>query len=397
MEDFKSEGIRIQNQTIEQISEEYRDLLISYQRKKFNQINEIVTYEIRGVPETRIEEWIDDYLIGDIKSFGNRNIDRLSMSIDDNFQALLRNIKFNQETEKSFKQYLEDLKNIVKKENLTDLNGISDIFRKKFLRKIENYYEAFYGISDRNFNRTKENIDKNLKIYLRKLNQQFIEEYQEIVKKSIIKNAKKTKENIDELQQQDKLQQQEKLSEEQIVRISKIVEYNNYELIRENDKLYIYNPETKEPTELLYDKQNEIFYTKDRKIGIKITDKYIFSIDIKKNTTILDDGISLEIASIDRKNIVKISQGIVGYDFYINNKQVLTTQEILSVIEIIKQTSPVYYNKLLKSQEFIEIIESMKKNQKTNISQTSTTPSEPSQMITQITENNEENIAPKKR
>lgn len=359
IQNFKKEGIRIQNNTAEEISEEYRNLLFEYQKKYFNQIISIVQQQIRGIPEYRMEEWIIDYLISDIKSEGNKEIRRMHAKLESEFETMTRNIQQNKSLSMSQEQYSESLNSIVRRSDHDWLFDISSEFIKQFKRKIENYYDVFHGISEYNFQRALDNMEIELKVILRKVNQQFIEEYQQILKKTINNNIQKINKNLENISIEE-----EKISEEYINSLNKILGYNDYELINENGKLYAKSNETGNVVELIYDSFNQVIKAKDGSVGIQIKDDKMISIDKTSNTTMIVEPLSLELSNLKRQFKINVKHGLIGYDFCYGDKKVTDLGEIAAIIDSIKSKTPKYYEELLSNKEFQELITKLEQYEK---------------------------------
>lgn len=343
---------RIRNHTIEEIQEEYIKLIHEYQRKYFNQIIDVIQSEIRGIRESKMEEWIQEYLINDIRSKGHHQIDKITAHIEPSLDRIANSINNGQNVNREFKQYLEELVNVTRRINTEWLETLSSEFIKQIKIKIENYYDVFYGIDNNRFYRSLDEIEYNLKSTIKRINNQFEEEYKNIYKVAFKTQMNKIKNSIDSAEKQ-----QESISQEHLNQASKMLMYNNYRLIQQDGKLYAKHNETEEVIELIYDKNNHMLLTKDQNMGIRITDKGTVSVNKKADSILIYTGFGLEVSNLKGSNIIKVTPGFIGYQFYQNNQEVTDLKAIEEITSIIKSKSPGYYIELIKDPEFKEVLE----------------------------------------
>lgn len=343
---------RIRNHTIEEIQEEYIKLIHEYQRKYFNQIIDTIQSEIRGIRESKMEEWIQEYLINDIRSRGHHQIDKITAHIEPSLDRIANSINNGQNVNREFKQYLEELVNITRRINTEWLETLSSEFIKQIKIKIENYYDVFYGIDNNRFYRSLDEIGYNLKSTIKRINNQFEEEYKNIYKVAFKNQMNKIKNSIDAAEKQ-----QENISQEHLNRASKMLMYNNYKLVQQDGKLYAKHNETEETIELIYDKNNHMLLTKDQNIGIRITDKGTVSVNKKADSILIYTGFGLEISNLKCSNVVKVIPSFIGYQFFQNSQEITDTKSLEEITSIIKSKSPGYYMELIKDPEFREVLE----------------------------------------
>lgn len=348
MEDLELEGRRIQKHTAYEIEDEYENLLMEYRRKYMYRITDIIQQQIRGIPDYRIEEWVEEYLISEIRSSGRRQNNRIVSDLEDNFETLINNS--TQNLDMHYSRYTENLNEIIRSSRKNSLEDISLDFINIASRRIEQYYDCFYGLVDRNFERALENIKYELRPIIKRLNEQFQEEYQTMIRVTLKNNQNKMDNWIIEAKEKD-----EPIPEEYIAQAAKMLEYNDFELLREENKLYARDKKTKKVHELKYDKQYKQFNT-ESSIGMQIIDGSMVSVNIDEDLLLVDNQISLEISDVPRMDIIKVSQGLDGYDFYFNNQKITDKEEIVKLIQAIQKKCPGYYNKQLQDPEFAQLI-----------------------------------------
>ena len=234
MDNLKKEGKLIHQQSIKNIREEYDNLLKNYSSKVINQIVDLVYEEMRGIPEYKIEYWINEYLMSDIKGLGNSQISKVQEILDTLLNSLILKSHQNKDSQFNLDVYTQNVNMMMQELSGEWILEISDSFVKQFRRKIENYYDVFSGISDYRFERALENIELELKSILVKTNRVFCSDYHEIFRLQFKQNVQKignciTGDNLEEVKVSQK--------DVDIESLKKILDYNNYELIDKNGKL----------------------------------------------------------------------------------------------------------------------------------------------------------------
>jgi len=351
MEEFRRQGQIVQEKTIEQITEEYRYLLMEYRKKYFYQIIDAIQSHLRGIPEHRLEEWIEDYLISDMKSTGFHQINKMQSSLETEFDSMYRSINPNTNINLTIELYSESLNQIARRSNLEWLEDISKEFIKQITRKIEYYNISFLGIDDRALEKIMENIEYELRGTLRKINNQFQDEYQDILRKAMKNNSEEINNKIQTISTKNN-----EIPKEYISRLERILGYNGYKLIQDNEKLYVQDKETKNTIELIYDSRYNVVKTADDSLGIHIKDNQLGIVDQNKNTIIVTKPLEYEMSNIQGQFRIKVTQGFIGYDFYYGGKLVTDLGEISAIIDSIKSKAPGYYEELLKDKDFQEIL-----------------------------------------
>lgn len=350
MEDFKRQGMRIGRNTIEGIREEYISL-VNYYRRVFNTyVIDAINGQIRGISESKVEDWIEDYFISEIKSEGLRQINRLESELENNFNSMSRSINSN--ASRNIELYQESLNKIAKRDNSDWIYSIVNEFIKEICKKIEYYYDAFYGISNQNFYRNLDNIKSELKQKLNRATSQFLEEYRQILKQEFRKHNEKIEEQYEEYKNNNQT-----ISEEYINKASTMLGYNGYELIRTGNKLYARNKKTQKVVELVYEKNSQTLVAKDNQMAIQVKEQYMFILDKMTDTAMIERGITFEISDIDRKNITKIVQGKTYIRFYQNDKEITELQELSTIIKNIESKYPGYYQQLCQNINFLKLTE----------------------------------------
>lgn len=350
IEEFRRKGRIIQERTTEEITEEYRILITEYRKKYFYQIIETIQSYLRGIPEYRIEEWIEEYLISEMKSEGYRQFNKMHDSLETEFDSMYRSFSSNRNIPRNIELYEESLNAIVRRTTPEWLEDLSKEFIQQITRKIEYYNMSFLGIDDRTLYRNIENISFELKGTLRRINNQFQEEYAQIIKSEINKNTREIENNMHSI----KINNQE-IPQEYISNIQRILNYQGYRLIKHNDKTYIQDKTTQEMFEVTYDSNYNVIKTTNGNLGIKIQGDSTTIVDINKNNMISRDMINFEMSNSKRQFRIKITQGFVGYEFEYGNKKITDLAQISAIIDSVKTKVPSYYEELLKDKDFQEL------------------------------------------
>lgn len=350
IEEFRRKGRIIQERTTEEITEEYRILITEYRKKYFYQIIETIQSYLRGIPEYRIEEWIEEYLISEMKSEGYRQFNKMHDSLETEFDSMYRSFSSNRNIPRNIELYEESLNAIVRRTTPEWLEDLSTEFIQQITRKIEYYNMSFLGIDDRTLYRNIENISFELKGTLRRINNQFQEEYAQMIKSEIKKNTREIENNMHSI----KINNQE-IPQEYISNIQRILNYQGYRLIKHNDKTYIQDKTTQEMFEVTYDSNYNVIKTTNGNLGIKIQGDSTTIVDINKNNMMSRDMINFEMSNSKRQFRIKITQGFVGYEFEYGNKKITDLAQISAIIDSIKTKVPSYYEELLKDKDFQQL------------------------------------------
>ena len=362
MENLELKGKQIQNHTAYEIEDEYQSLLIEYRRKYMHRIIDIIQEQIRGIPEHRIEEWIEEYLIGELKMTGARQNNQIASSLYTNFETMIRNS--NQSLDMRYSKYIENLNEIGRKSHNDSIEDITQDFINIVIRRIEQYYDCFYGISDRNFENALENIKYELRPNIRRVSEEFQEEYQSMIKVALKNNQNKMEGWV--------LESKEKntsIPEECLEQAERMLEYHDFELLRKENGLYIRNKDNNQVYEFTYNPEFKLFNSQSG-LGIQIINGSMVGLNIDKDLVLVDNQTSLEISDMDRLAIIKVCPSQRGYDFYLDNKKIVDQEKINKIIQFIKIKCPGYYNKLLKDPDFAQLIQTQTNEiseEKTNI------------------------------
>lgn len=361
IEEFRKDGMIIQEYTTENIKEEYRTLLTEYRKKYFYQIIDTIQSHLRGISEYHIEEWIEEFLISNMKSEGYRQFNKMHASLETEFDSMYRSINANTNIERTIEEYQESLNYITRRTNLDWLEDLSKEFIQELKRKIEYYSISFLGLDDRMLERTIQNMASELNGTIRRVNHQFEEEYQQIMKNAIKKNC----EDIASKMQSINLKNN-KIPKEYFGHLEQILNYNGYQLLEENEELYIQDKTTQKIHAVTFDSRNNVIKNADETFGIQITGDRLTLLDIPKNTVISRDSISFEMSNLKREFRINITQGFIGYEFEYGGKKVTNLTEISAIIDSIKTKVPSYYEELLKEKDFQELMVKIEQHEKDN-------------------------------
>lgn len=359
IEEFKRKGRIINEHTVEDLTEEYQKLLDSYRQKYINQIIEVVQEYLRGIPESYLEQWIEENLISNAKSTGTRQIAKIYESLAPEFDALLRHIQTNANTDQNIKEYKDGLNYIMRRQGLGWLEDLRMEFIRTLQRKIDNYNFAFMGIDDRRLENALDNISSELKSAIRRLDNRFEEEYQELMARVMKNNATKIYDNLQQLNNQ-----KQEIPKHYFALVNRALEYNGYQLIEENEKLYIKEKQSNQVVELVYDSQTDIFKAYDNSLGIKIQGDLVLLVDRNKNTRMITDSMMLETANLKGDFKIKISRSFTGFEFEYGGQKITNLTEISAIVHAVKSKLPGYYEELLQNKDFQELISQLEEHDK---------------------------------
>lgn len=354
MDELKRRLNQIQNNTTELIKDEYKSLLKHYYSRFSTRIKDTIQEEIIGISEYKLDDWIEEMLIDEIRIAGINKINKIHDVLEENALAVERELELGKNADNLLEAYEEIVSRIARRDDSEWLDEIINDFRRQITKKLLYYCDPFNGISQHNIESKIDNISYELRSRLRKLASDFIEEYKQMLKIELNKNIKQVRKIIDELYVE------KTLTEEELEEFTQKLDYSGYKLIQEDNKLYAENIKTGKIVELKYNKRHKTLSSVDNSLGFQITKQQYQSVDMNTKRVVIVNDTSVITCDTNKKFQTAIVQKIEGYEFYYGYKKVTSMDEISIVIEKIKEQCPQYYNKLLDDPIFKEIVDKTK-------------------------------------
>jgi len=356
MDDFRRNTRKLQDNTIESIEDEYRSLLNFYRNRFSMCIKDIIEEEFRGIPESKMDDWIEEMLIDEIRRTGIHQIRKMHNFLEENNNDVIRGISSGSDSNRLLSEYENQLNRYSQRDDSGWLEEIIMEFRYSLINKLSYYCDVFNGISESNIENKIDSIGYEIKPRLMKVAMIFMDEYKQIIKKEFNKNINKMQQNVEQFQIVEKIP--ENVKEE----FAESLKYSGYDLIEENTKLYVVEIKTGNKFEVRYNEKNNILSSLDDSLVFQITKDYYQSINLESNKIIVINNNSFQTCNKNKKYHLAILQKEDGYEFYYGGKKVTDIVEIDIIIDRLKHISPEYYNKLLNDPSFGKIVDDAKKH-----------------------------------
>lgn len=354
MENFKKNSETIQNNTIENIQSEYNSLIRRYQNIFLSVINDIIHEQLRAfpcsIPTSKIEEWLEDYLISELKYQGRNKFNRLSDKLFENLEETLDETKRNTDSTIIKDNYQARLDEIIQKEREDWLYEIVVYFPNELAKRVTFYFEAFHGISDRNFEDNIYELITATKGQLLRKTELLADEYKNIMIDASNKNKKEMNKQFSSLRHINRINYE---------RFNEIMAINNYELLESSGIKYAVNMSTGEKYEVELD--GNILKLKGIPACFLVDDQKALYYNKNEEKTVCLKDLSLIVTNDKGENGYSISQGFSDYTFSQNNKPCNNPDEILSIINRLKEDVPNGYYILSQDTYFQKIINSNSK------------------------------------
>lgn len=310
---------------------------------------------MRGIPEQKIEEWIEDYLLSNLKTFGLREINKVEYYLEDAFRKSMNKLQSNNKTEKVVELYQEQIDGIKFELNNRWLDEIVNEFQHEFPRKIMHYYAAFYGISDQRFERSLDNIVDEVRRVLNRRFENFLEEYHFIINNELKNNISTMgnkfyefeKKNVDKDKQYN-----------EILNLLGMLGFNLYKV---NDKYFVRNDKTGEFTSMEFD-ENLLKAKDGSRFAFMVSDNQYSYMDEKTDIMLILTDKKMEMTNMAMKDKLSMVEDIDGLKFYSNDVQLNDNDAYNKILLVLKEKVPVYYDNLLTNLEFRTLENAMTKS-----------------------------------
>lgn len=352
MEEFKKKGCNIQMLTTDLLSEEYSQMLRKHQAYLYENISKVIERHIRGLGKTQIESLIDRYLLTDLKYRGKLTISKLEENLETAIVETIDNDQ-NQAQGQLLGNYLEKIKVILRRNQMDWLYGIMNQFSKQLRHTIDLHFATFKGISDNNFSQNVTNIDKEITKILEQYQDKFDQDYRILLTNFLNNNKRQVQLLLEKVELNNK-----KTANAQMY--SAIVELSNYQLIEENEHLYVQDETTKEKIELMLD--GNLLSSQDNKLRYYIDkqkQRVGYYNDETKVSILVHNGLITLIPPTTEeteKNIISFAKNGHNYQLYHNLKPTTDLEKVKSMIDEIAKYAQGIYRKLISDPDFQKLL-----------------------------------------
>ena len=363
MNEYYYELNKIQNKTLYNIEDEYKYLINQYRKKVMSRLENCVEETFLGIPDYKIEEWLEEFFIEEFKTIEKRSFEKLEDLMNEYKNIISRGMEEGREFERLIYEYSEEIKDNLKKHNLDNIEGLIGIFSRQFGNKLTYYLELFKGISGCNIDSKIDDLKYSIKNRMNFIMNEYYEEYNFMIFNQLNKHITEIKETFHEIKKE------ESIPEEILNEFLEKMIYNDYKLIVSNNKMYIRDLKTLELLELNYKKENDHRFelaTKEKDISFNlINGDYIYFNKNKKNIISINDS-SFESSNLGMKYNIKITKTPKGYEFKYQEKLIEDITQIEVIISKIREICPKYYVELMQNAEIVQIINESEKIKEEN-------------------------------
>lgn len=347
MEELRRKGYSIQNNTSEEIEERYNYLVKKYFNIFINQVTNIIQSEMLGVPDYRIAEWVEHYLISELKINGRKQSAKINDMLIELYNSM--NAKTNLNTNTSFltKQYQENLSEFTRRINSDWLIEIINELKREILRKLEYYYDPFNGVlesTNKNFYSSLENISYGLNSKLTRQAENFTEEYKEILRIEFNKNITKIVQNLENKKHADLLK-----------KYMPFTQLFNYKFEQFNDIILAIKKNEDKIQELRYNQENQYLSNSDESLVFMTHDNIYLLLNKENDSIIAVSPKIVQISDINDNQKLELKRTEKEYIFSNNSIPISNENEIAKIISIVKNEIPGYYNILMSDTKFQDI------------------------------------------
>lgn len=356
MEKFKRDGIYTISDTEKRIESIYAELLHENRNRILGSLTEAVENNVRGIPDYKVEEWIEYFLIENLQYYGIQKNKELETKLENEFNQLcieLTNGIGEQST--LLDEFKRNLNTSINQIDISEFDEIINEFIENFTRRIECFFDAFRQIDSYRIESMLDDLRRELKHNAKIVLERLLDEYKDELHAEFNKLYNIINENIEKI---NPINKEEILKDyKEIMSISgyTIEEHNDLFFARDikNDKLY----------EIIIDKDN--IRLKGINIGFRIEgkDEYKqqFYVNEKDNRVCVMQKESFTMCNTKSRHAMTIFKVGDGYGFMYNYE--VTTNPIIHaiIIDYIKKDYPEYYDKLMQDKNFRLISEEVSK------------------------------------
>lgn len=357
MQEHIESNLEIDNFYEENLLDSYNDMIKQHKRYLTNEIFKSIFKITNKIDKNQIERLIDKYLSLELEYTGIYTINNLTEKLNQTSKSISNQISndFNKKDE-LFKTYIEEIKSILKKNQMDWISNITEDFVKVFINELKNNLEDNQNLNNDQITRITKNITEPINIVFKKYENKFQNEYQNILKIYIENKLTQMKEKINSIEKENQ-------TKKNIEQFYPLINLCNYELINEPNHIYIKDKETKQQYELFY--HDNCLKTKDNQIKFNINQEekhqgYINN--IKNKRIVVHNGfITLVLLNNNQSNktvdkkVISFRKINHQYQFYYNSKKVNDIDKIEVLLNVIKINAPEIYHKLTNDKDYINI------------------------------------------
>lgn len=360
MNEYNENNIEPQNEYEENLINTYSNMIKEHKNYLNNQIIKSISKITNKVESNQIERLIDKYLSLELEYTGIYTINNLTEDLDKKTKNICKQLENNQTNEKTlFEQYIEEMKKILKRNQMDWVSNITEDFVKVFIDELKKSLEYDSHLNQTEISSISNEITPSLKDIFNEYEDKFHNDYQDILKEYIENKLNQIKNLFRQIKND--IEQKN-----QIKKYYHIIEISNYELIEEENHIYIKDKETKEQYELFYlDKRLK---TKDNEIIFNISEidnhqGYINNIENKRivihdgfiTLVLLNNKQNNENNEVQQKEIISFTKRNHHYKFYYNSKKTDDINEIEELLKKIKDNAKEMYRKMVNDKDFIHV------------------------------------------
>lgn len=357
MQEHIESNLEIDNFYEENLLNSYNDMIKQHKRYLTNEIFKSIFKITNKIDKNQIERLIDKYLSLELEYTGIYTINNLTEKLNQTSESISNQISndFNKKDE-LFKTYIEEIKSILKKNQMDWISNITEDFVKVFINELKNNLEDNQNLNNDQITRITKNITEPINIVFKKYENKFQNEYQNILKIYIENKLTQMKEKINSIEKENQ-------TKKNIEQFYPLINLSNYELINEPNHIYIKDKETKQQYELFY--HDNCLKTEDNQIKFNINQEekhqgYINN--IKNKRIVVHNGfITLVLLNNNQSNKI-VNKKVISfrkinhqYQFYYNSKKINDIDKIEVLLNVIKINAPEIYHKLTNDKDYINI------------------------------------------
>lgn len=357
MQEHIESNLEIDNFYEENLLDSYNDMIKQHKRYLTNEIFKSIFKITNKIDKNQIERLIDKYLSLELEYTGIYTINNLTEKLNQTSKSISNQISndFNKKDE-LFKTYIEEIKSILKKNQMDWISNITEDFVKVFINELKNNLEDNQNLNNDQITRITKNITEPINIVFKKYENKFQNEYQNILKIYIENKLTQMKEKINSIEKENQ-------TKKNIEQFYPLINLSNYELINEPNHIYIKDKETKQQYELFY--HDNCLKTEDNQIKFNINQEekhqgYINN--IKNKRIVVHNGFITLVLLNNNQSNKTVNKKVISfrkinhqYQFYYNSKKVNDIDKIEVLLNVIKINAPEIYHKITNDKDYINI------------------------------------------
>jgi len=366
MKKIKQFAINIQMKTTDDLYTEYEKMIKNHKKYLYENIENIIQSNIRGIKRSDIELVIDDYFLTDIKMTGRETITKINEELEIAITEIT-DMPDNLDSSELLKKYTDKFTLVSRKNKIISIPDIIPQFTKELKKKLELHYIPFEGISDKSINQAIDLTTDKVTTFLKEYQKIFENDYDYIFDNFKNQNQKyitKILEKIPSIKEKN----------QELDTYRTILDLGNYNLIEENNILSAIDRESNERVELKF--ENNMLISTDGSIRCNVdneNERLGFYNGKTKTTILVHNGLISLIPPYNKKEEKQIisfkkTSKINGnkkdryYQLYHNLKPVSDLQEIEKLLLQFKIHTKGIYEKFLTDPDFHKLLKQIESN-----------------------------------